>query len=171
MRIAHTALVAALALVAFRPGLASAQDVAQLVADGRLEEAAAMLAGAGQEAADAGATLIFDRAYMVGFQARDYDYAIQGFAAARTVPNLSTDMREQLNFWHGLALFQRTAPQAQAGQDVATARAALPQFQGARALLAQAGEYPQRMGYAMAGTMEALGTFIEIQEAIIRRGY
>jgi tetratricopeptide (TPR) repeat protein len=141
----------------------------------RIEDAVAALTPGAVDAqsADNAATMIFNEVYTHGIQANpsDYAYMIRGAVAAKQIPNISNSMREQLNFWHGLSVFQRTAPQAQAAQDLATARATLPLFQEAQGLLNQAGGYTQRAGIAMASTMDALASFIEIQEAIIRRGY
>jgi len=141
----------------------------------RIEDAVAALTPGAVDgpSADNAATMIFNEGYTHGIQANpaDYAYMIRAAVAAKQIPNVSSSMREQLHFWHGLSIFQRTAPQAQAAQDLATARATLPQFQEAQTLLNQAGGYPQRAGIPMGGTLEALSTFIEIQEAIIRRGY
>lgn len=138
----------------------------------RLEDAVAALAPSAVDAqsADNAATMIFNEAYTNGFQRNDWAYSIRGMVAAKQIPNISARMREQLNFWHGYSVFQRTTPLAQA-QDLAAARASLPGFQEAQTLLQQAGSYPASVGVDMATTMQALATFIEIQEAIIRRGY
>jgi len=140
----------------------------------RLEDAVATLTPTAVDAASAdnAATMIFNEAYSNGFNKNppDYAYTIRGMIAAKQFPNLSAGRREQLNFWHGLSIFQRTTPLAQS-QDLAAARASLPGFQEAQTLLQQAGGYPASVGVDMATTLQALATFIEIQEAIIRRGY
>lgn len=140
----------------------------------RLEDAVAALTPLAVDgpSADNAATMIFNEAYANGFNHAppDYAYTIRGMLAAKQIPNITARMREQLNFWHGLSVFQRTTPQAQQ-QNLAAARASLPGFQEAQTLLNQAGSYPASVGVDMATTMQALATFIEIQEAIIRRGY
>jgi tetratricopeptide (TPR) repeat protein len=141
----------------------------------RLEDAVATLTPTAVDAttADNAATMIFNEVYTHGFTANppDYAYTIRGVVAAKQIPNISTRMREQLNFWHGLSIFQRTSPLAQAEQNLATARATIDPFREAQALLNQSGSYPASVGVDMFATMQALATFIEIQEAIIRRGF
>jgi tetratricopeptide (TPR) repeat protein len=138
----------------------------------RLEEAVAALTPLAVDgaSADNAATMIFNEGYTNGFQRNNWDYSIRAMTAAKQLPNVSSRMREQLNFWHGLSIFQKTTPLAQA-QNLAAANASLPGFKEAQTLLSQAGSYPASVNVDMATTMQALATFIEIQEAIIRRGY
>ncbi|MEQ1856160.1 MAG: hypothetical protein ABL963_06810 [Longimicrobiales bacterium] len=161
--------LAIVTIVLCLPAQGFAQDVAQLVAAGRFDEAAELLAAAGPDEADAGATLIFDQAY-TGFQAQRYDYATSGFRAAGAVPEVSPRLREQIAFWNGLSLMQWAAGLARE-QNLASARVTQPMFQDARALLDASGSFPETVAVNMANTRRALDTFIEIQEAIIRRGY
>ncbi len=138
----------------------------------RLEEAAQALAPTARDgaSADNAATLLFNEGYANGFQKQNWAYSIRGMTAAKSIPNITARMREQLNFWHGFSVFQRTIPLA-AAQDLAAARASLPGFQEAQGLLNQAGGYPASVNMDMATLMGGLAQFIEIQEAIIRRGY
>jgi tetratricopeptide (TPR) repeat protein len=138
----------------------------------RIEDAVATLLPTAVDgpSADNAATMIFNEVYTNGFNRQDYAYTIRGMVAAKTIPNLTARMREQLHFWHGLSIFQRTSPLAQAN-NLESARVTLPAFQEAQALLNQAGSYPSSVGVDMAATMQALATYIEIQEALIRRGY
>jgi tetratricopeptide (TPR) repeat protein len=145
-----------------------------LIAERRLEDAAAALArtATDQQKADNAANLIFNEAYSNGFQRQDWAYSIRGMVAAKNMPNISTNMREQLNFWHGFSVFQRTIPLMPA-QDpaLADARAAQPGFQEAKQLFEQAGSYPTRADVNMAALMDGVNQYLEICEIIIRRGY
>ena len=79
-------------------------------------------------------------------------------------------MSSQLNFWHGWSLYNRGLA-LQEPSTVDSARQSLPIFQGALPLF--------ELGRAYAATVESINlpqilsatqTYIEIQEAIIRRG-
>lgn len=168
------ALAAIDRLIALQPDhpSASLRKGTWLIEVKRLEDAVAALTPIAKDAqsADNAANMVFNEAYTNGFQKQDWAYSIRGMVAAKQLPNTSTRMKEQLNFWQGLSVFQRTIPLAQA-QDIAAARASLPGFQEAQTLLNQAGGYPASVGTDIAPTMSALTQFIEIQEMIIRRGY
>lgn len=147
-----------------------------LIAEKRLEDAAAALGemATSPEAADNAASLIFNEAYTNGFQRQDWAYTIRGVTAGKSVPNISANMREQLSYWHGMAVLQRTMPLIPASTQDATladARAAQPGFQEAKTLFGQAGDYPRRAGTDMAAVMSAVDQYLEICEIIIRRGY
>jgi hypothetical protein len=152
------------------PTAVQAQSLAELVGAGRFEEAAASLAAAGPEEADAGAELIFNEAYSNGFQQRDFAYATRGFVAAKQVPGLSERRSGMLDFWDGFAHFQSALPLAQL-QNLEAARASLPLFQEARVLIEASGEYPASVNMDVGTILIAITQFIEIQEAIIQRGY
>jgi tetratricopeptide (TPR) repeat protein len=145
-----------------------------LIEERRLEDAAAALGASATtpEAADNAANLIFNEAYANGFQREDWAYSIRGMTAAKSIPNISTNMREQLNFWHGFSVFQRTRPLIPAEEpSLADARAAQPGFQEAKALFGQAGSYPARAQVDMTTLMSGVDQYLEICEIIIRRGY
>jgi tetratricopeptide (TPR) repeat protein len=145
-----------------------------LIAERRLEDAAAALRpmATDQAKADNAANIVFNEAYSNGFQREDWAYSIRGMTAAKAIPNISSNMREQLNFWHGFSVFQRTIPLMPAEEPtMADARAAQPGFQEARDLFNQAGSYPQRANVNMAGIMDGLNQYLEICEILIRRGY
>ena len=82
----------------------SAQELDELVAAGRYEDAAAALADAGPEEAQAGATMIYQHAYSNRFQSGAWADAIRGFSAARQVPHLNERQRQMFDFWHASAL-------------------------------------------------------------------
>ena len=168
------ALVAIDRLIALQPDhpTATLRKATWLIAVQRIEDAVAALIpiAKDQPSADNAANMIFNEGYTNGFNKQDWAYSIRGMVGAKRIPNVSRGIAEQLNFWHGFSVFQRTMPQA-AAQDIAAARASLPGFQEAQTLLNQAGAYPASVNMDMATLMGGLAQFIEIQEAIIRRGY
>jgi tetratricopeptide (TPR) repeat protein len=146
-----------------------------LIAERRLEDAAAALRpmATDQAKADNAANIIFNEAYSNGFQAENWAYSIRGMTAAKGIPNISSNMREQLNFWHGFSVFQQTRPliPAEGQPTVEQARAAQPGFQQTKELFTAAGGYPQRANVDMATLMSGVDQYLEICEIIIRRGY
>ncbi|MGE0159053.1 MAG: tetratricopeptide repeat protein [Gemmatimonadales bacterium] len=146
-----------------------------LIAERRLEDAAAALrpTATDQAKADNAASLIFNEAYTNGFQKNDWAYSIRGMMLAKNLPNISTNMREQLNFWHAYSVFQRTRGimPTEEQPTLAQAREAQPGFQEAKTLFGQAGGYPARAGVDMATLMSGVDQYLEICDIIIRRGY
>ena len=90
-------------------------------------------------------------------------------SAAKELPDLSEEMLSQLNFWHGFSVYQAAVLQ-QAPTTLATARATLPLFRSALALLNQAGGYPASVGVNLTELVTNVNTYVEIQDAIIKRG-
>lgn len=143
-----------------------------LVEEGRTDEAVAVLgpigrADAGQ--ADIAARMFFADAYAKGVQQSRYDYAVTVLSAAELIPNLSTEMRQQLAFWHGYSIYQ-AALEEQKPSTLATANATLPKFREALRLLQQVGDYPGTVNVNIEQFLTGVSTYIEIQEAIIKRG-
>jgi hypothetical protein len=93
--------------------------------------------------------------------------------AAKGIPNISSSMQEQLNFWHGFSVFQRTRPliPAEGQPTLEQVRQAQPGFQETKELFNRAGGYPQRANVDMATLMSGVDQYLEICEIIIRRGY
>jgi hypothetical protein len=151
------------------PGAAESQTLTELIQAGRFEEAVALVGNATPEEAAEVAGLIFNQAYTVGQQRRDFEYAIRGFAAGKQLVDMGHPMYEQLSFWHGFALYS-DAVELQAAQTLATAQATLPLFEEALDLFAVAGSYPSTVNVNMAQLVDATATYIEIQNAVIRRG-
>jgi len=143
-----------------------------LIQAGRIPDAVTILSkvaqGNPQQAEQAG-RLIFNEAYQNGYQQNNYAYAVQGLSAAKQLPNLPAALVNQLNFWHGFSLYQQ-AVQEQEPQTLQTARATLPKFQEAQRLLNQSGEYPASVNVNLSQLLENANTYIEIQDAIIKRG-
>ena len=143
-----------------------------LIQAGRLEDAVEVLGAAAADRpdqAEQAARMIFAEAYQKGYQAQDYAYAIRGMSAAKDLPNLSDEMTNQLNFWHGFSLYQ-TAVAEQEPQTLETARASLPKFQQAMELLSASGNYSDTVNVPLSQLLENATTYVEIQEAIIKRG-
>ncbi len=143
-----------------------------LVDAGRIDEAVASLkalATADPTQADGAARMLFADAYAKGVQKSNYDYAVKVIAAAKGIPGIGTPLMQQLNFWHGYSLYQG-ALEEQKPSTLATAKATLPKFQQALKLLQQVGDYPKTVNVNMEQFMTGVNTYIEIQEAIIKRG-
>jgi len=143
-----------------------------LIQAGRLQDAVAVLSKAAAndpQRAEQAARMVFAEAYQNGNQKNDYAYAAAGMAAAKELPNLSVEMTAQLNFWHGYSIYQMAVAE-QEPQSLATAQSSLPKFNQAVSLLQQAGDYPASVNVNLAQLLENATTYIEIQDAIIKRG-
>jgi tetratricopeptide (TPR) repeat protein len=143
-----------------------------LLEDGRVLDAVDVLRVVAErepERADVAARLVLQDAHANGVQEDRFDYAIEAISAVGVLPNLSDATRHALNFWHGYSLL-RIASGEQEPRTVESARAALPKFLEVRALFADVGDYPATVNVQIATFREQVETFIEIQEAIIRRG-
>ncbi|MDH3271113.1 MAG: tetratricopeptide repeat protein [Gemmatimonadota bacterium] len=143
-----------------------------LIQAGRLQDAVAVLSRSAQndpQRAEQAARMIFAEAYQNGNQKDNYQYAATGMAAAKELPNLSAEMTAQLNFWHGYSLYQMAVAE-QEPQTLATAQSALPKFNQAVQLLRQSGNYPSSVNVNLQQLLENAQTYIEIQDAIIKRG-
>jgi hypothetical protein len=149
-------------MACWAPGPTDAQkeDAVPPPAAAHLQEAAAALT----------ADSLFLEGYRRGVQAQDWPEAIDRFNSARRlrVPEATA---QKFNFWLGYALFQQ-ARSAQEPQTLETARPALGQFREALRLLEASGDYAREndLENTRRQLISATGTFIEIQEAILRRG-
>ena len=143
-----------------------------LIQAGEIGRAVQVLSGVAQsnpEQADQAARMVFAHAYSNGVQKNQYDLAISGLVEAKKLPNLSPAMTNQLNFWHGYSLYQQAMAQ-QEPQTLASAEATLPKFRQALQLLQNAGDYPSTVNVNIQQLLDATNTYIEIQDAIIKRG-
>ena len=144
-----------------------------LIQAGRIDDAVAVLRDAvagSQDQADVAARLIFADAYQNGIQKERYPYAVQGLTAAKQLPNLSSMMQSQLNFWHGYALYTGAVKEQEA-QTLATANSTLPKFQEAVRLFQRGEQYAgSQPSITLSQFLNNAGTYIEIQQAIIKRG-
>jgi len=79
-------------------------------------------------------------------------------------------MTSQLNFWHAYALYTGGVKE-QEPQTLKTAQATLPKFQEAIRLFGQAKEYADSQpSITLSQFLTNTQTYVEIQEAIIKRG-
>lgn len=143
-----------------------------LLQAGRMDDAVTVLtrASAGNpERAEQAARLVFAEAYQNGSAKDNFVYGAAGMAAAKRIPGISAEMTAQLNFWHGYSIYQK-AVKDQEPQTLQTAQATLPRFNEAVGLLRQSGNYPSTVNVNLQQLLDNAATFIEIQEAIIKRG-
>ncbi len=143
-----------------------------LIGAGRLSDALAVLrpiATSTPEDADRAAQLIMADAYANGVKKEHYDYAAKGMAAALKLPNLSEGLQRQLNFWDAYSIY-RGAITAQKPLTLATARATLPRFRHVLELLRHVGDYPKTVGVPLGRMVANCRQYVEIQQAIIKRG-
>jgi hypothetical protein len=148
------------------PVATQAQELSQLIATGRFEEAAAILTLAGPAESEAAALAIFQAGHSNGIERADYAYATRAMSAARQLPELSDDMRRQLNFWQGYSLYREALREVEP-QSATTAQATLPKFRQAAELVRAAGEYAASLNAAQ--LEQTLRSWVELQETIIRR--
>ncbi|NJD18980.1 MAG: tetratricopeptide repeat protein [Gemmatimonadetes bacterium] len=144
-----------------------------LVQAGRIDAATSALRGGVQDLTvepDVAATLLFSDAYANGVNPKRYAYAISGITAAKQIPNVSSKMTSQLNFWHAFSVYMGAVAE-QEPQTLATAKATLPKFQQAIQLFPLAREYAAtQQSINLNQFLQNAQTYIEIQEAIIKRG-
>jgi len=143
-----------------------------LIQAGRVQDAVAKLTAYVQQnpsQADQAGRILFADAYTNGYQKNDYAYAIRGFQAAKSLPGLSEGLTRQLNFWHGFSLYSQTFPQADA-QTLASANDTQPKFQEVMRLLADTRPYAQQNNINLDQILTATQQYIDINDAIIRRG-
>ena len=143
-----------------------------LIQAGRVDEAVAKLTAYVQQnpqQADQAGRILFADAYQNGYQKNDYAYAIRGFNLAKQLPGLSENLTRQLNFWHGFALYSQTFPQADA-QTLASANETQPKFQEVMRLLADVRPYTQANNINLDQILAATQQYIDINDALIRRG-
>ena len=143
-----------------------------LIDAGRVAEGIDVLKGlaiADPSQADAAGRLVLADAYAKGVQPKKWSVSEGSLTAARSIPNLSTEMKQQIDFWLGWSIFQDAVTRQEA-RTLETAQATLPRFLRARDLFANAGGYPATVKVDMAQLTQNVNTFIEIQESIIKRG-
>ena len=118
------------------------------------------------------AQILFGDAFNKGLDPKNPDrslaYALSGIAAAKGF-EIGAELKAQLDFWHGYGLFQRGLAQ-QEPNTLASAQASLPSFQQAVPLLQAGASYAPQVGVDPNQIIQATQQYIEIQQAIIRRG-
>lgn len=144
-----------------------------LLEEGRIEESVAAFQTAierGEQSADRVADMVWARGQTEGVQKQNWDTAVNLFRTAKEF-DISDEMIQKVDFWLGYSLLQRAIPR-QEPHTLETAEATLPQFQEALRLFQGAQGYARRAN--LEGDRQTLisnaNTFIEIQEAIIKRG-
>ena len=146
-----------------------------LLEAGRVDEAIPIFHEAierGEQTSDRVAYQVWANGYQTGIapDTKNWSYAVRVMGLARDF-DPEPEMLEQINFWLGYAIFNQAVARQEA-QTLATAEATLPRFQEALRLISNAGGYATRQN--LEGTRQQLignvNTYIEIQEAIIRRG-
>lgn len=138
---------------------------------GRIDEAVPYFRRAverGEQTPDAMANTVFSVAHSQGVQRGQYSFALRLIGIAKDF-DVGAETREQLDFWHGYSLLQRGIG-VQEPQNVSTARQALPMFQQARRLLQASQGYARRNNINVQQLLSATDQYIDIQEAVIRRG-
>jgi tetratricopeptide (TPR) repeat protein len=144
-----------------------------LLEDGRVDEAIPVFEEAverGEQSVDRVADLVFANAYQNGVQVEDWGYGIRVLRLSRGF-DVSDLTGQKLDFWLGYSLFKASSAQ-QEPQTLETAQATLPRFREALRLIQSCGDYAQRNNLEKnrQDLLSATNTFIEIQDAIIRRG-
>jgi tetratricopeptide (TPR) repeat protein len=144
-----------------------------LVQEGRIEDAMPILQEAvdrGEQSADAIANVLFANAVTEGIQKENWSHAIETLRLAKEF-DISDMTRQEYDFYLGYAIFNSASDQ-QEPQTLETARATLPRFQEVVRLMQSCADYAQRNNREgnRQQILTATNTFIEIQDAIIRRG-
>ena len=122
-------------------------------------------------APDQAANMIFSRAYAQNIQPAQKNYVrfIELITLAKDF-DVSQQARETYDFWHAFSLYSRGVT-LQAPETVETARRSLPMFQQALALFREGKGYADRTpSITFQQYIENCGVYIEIQEALIKRG-
>ncbi len=153
---------------------ASLRQGSWLIQAGQISRAVTVLTGVAQaspEQAEQAVRMVFNTAYQNGINAepKNWRFAISTLTEAKKLPNLSDAMKNQLNFWHGYSLYSQGLEAGKA-QTLASAQASLPLFQQALPLLRNSGDYPASVNVNLQQIIDATNTYVEIQEAIIKRG-
>ncbi len=140
---------------------------------GRVDDAVPVLqrAVADGSAADQAANMIFSHAYSTYIQPTEKNYGrfIELIAKAKQF-EVTTQIREQFDFWHAYSLYN-SGMAVGVAETLASANRSLPMFRQALTLFRQSKPYADRTpSIDYQRFMDATGTYIEIQETIIKRG-
>ena len=161
--------------VALNPELpnARARMANYMITAGRFDEGVQYLREAvesGEQSADQVVGILFNEAYQNGIQEhRDLTHGIQVIQQAKELP-VTEAWKAQLDFWHGYARYQQGI-QVQNPQTAESAQRSLPMFQEARQLFQASRSYADRtQGVNYEQLIQATDQYLEIQDAIIRRG-
>lgn len=142
-----------------------------LMEAGRTDEAIPILRTAvdsGEQSGDAIANMLFGEGYRGGVQEQNFGKAIQLFDHASSFAQ-SSEVKDQVGFWNGYARY-KMGEAIQKPQTLETAQRALPYFQRALELFTAHRAYERQQNVNIDQYIKNSTTFIEIQEAIIKRG-
>jgi tetratricopeptide (TPR) repeat protein len=138
---------------------------------GRVAEATEALkraADAGEQQPDQLAGMLFSHGFSNYIQNQeDIPEGVRLIEEAKTF-DVSTEFREQLDFFHGYGLYLR-AEQVQQPQNLESAQRSKPIFEEAARHIRSGEGYAQRSGQDMQNLLDAISQYIEIQDAIIAR--
>lgn len=141
-----------------------------LIAEGRVGDARQALRAAiddGDITGDAAARLLFAAAINGPYKEKNWSEAVNLLGEALPLAE-SAQSRAQINFFAGYSLLQWGIA-VQDGETAATARRALPLFQRAGEHLGRADAYAEQRAN-LPNLRSAVAQYIDIQEAVIRRG-
>ena len=118
------------------------------------------------------AQLLFGDAYQKGLDTRNpnrnLDYGIAGVEAAKSF-DLNAETRAQMDFWHGYGLYLKGVA-TQEPNTLASAQSARPMFESSLPLLQAGASYAPSVGINPDQIIQAAQQYLDIQNAIIRRG-
>lgn len=155
------------------PNLYARQASLYIAAD-RRDDAVPLMQRAVQRGADADALaeLLFSDAYQKGFDSqnanRNLDYGIAGMELARSF-DLSAESQAKMDFWQGYGMYLKGTAMQQPST-LASAQASLPVFERSLPLLRAGASYAPSVGINPDEIIGAVQQYIDIQNAIIRRG-
>lgn len=116
------------------------------------------------------ARIIFADAHSKGIlpEQKNWPYALEGILAAKAY-QVTPETQQMLDFWHGWVLYQQGIG-IQEPNTLESAQRAAPMFRQAKEFFQSAQAYAQQQNINLAQILQATDTYIEIQDAIIKRG-
>jgi tetratricopeptide (TPR) repeat protein len=145
-----------------------------LIRAGRRDDAIPIMQRAIQQGADANrlAQLLFSDAYQKGLDTRNanrnLDYGIAGVQAAKQL-DINAETKAQMDFWHGYGLYLKGVA-SQEANTLESARRSQPMFEQSLPLLRAGASYAPSVGINSDQIIQAAQQYLDIQNAIIRRG-
>lgn len=142
-----------------------------LIETGKIEEAVPVLqkAVANGSSADQAANMIFSHAYSTYVQPNEKNYPRFIDLIEMTAGfEIGSETRETYAFWHAYSIYN-LAIAVQAPETVETATRSLPMFRQAGTLFARGKGYADRNQLNLQQYVDAIGVYVEIQEALIAR--
>ena len=151
-----------------------ARQAQLFIASGRRDDALPVMRQAVERGADPNrmAQLLFADAYTKGLEGqnpnRDLDYGIAGMEMARSF-DLGPEIQAQMDFWHGYGLYLKGVA-VQEPNTLSSAQTSLALFERSLPLLRAGASYAPSVGINPDQIIGNVDQYIEIQNAIIRRG-